>query len=473
MGKIYYCRIDETLSKEQIFELFAEKRHIYNMDLREIIPNEDEVWLTEGLQAEFDNFIPLGTKEGKAAKGESEGVIFKVYSGGVKTNRDTWAYNFDHDSLAVNMQKIIKNYNSHVLDWATRENRKVGIDDFVSYDSLNISWDSTLKNHLQAEKKAKFSEEKIRISLYRPFVKKFLFFDRTMNNSVHRFYQFFPTPETENENRVICLSGVGSNKPFHTLIVSMIPCLDLLEKTQCFPYYTYTENGRQENITDWTLKHFQENYELGIMNDKDLIHNSSFIITKWDIFYYVYGLLHHPHYRAHYAANLRRELPRIPLANDFWAFSQAGQQLAELHLNYEQQPEYPLQKVATHGQRPHYRIEKMRLTQEKDAIIYNEALTLKNIPQETFKYRLGNRSALEWIIDDQYQVKIDGHSGSKDGLEWINAYQAKTEKGSGILNDPNRADDEQYILRLIGQVITVSLETAKIVDGLPELYSSP
>ena len=232
-------------------------------------------------------------------------------------------------------------------------------------------------------------------------------------------------------------------------------------------YYTYTENGRQENITDWTLKRFQENYELGMMNDKDLIHNSSFIITKWDIFYSIYGLLHHPYYREKYAANLKRELPRIPLVKDFWAYSQAGKQLAELHLNYEQQPEYPLQKVATPGQRPHYRVEKMRLTKEKDAIIYNETLTLKGIPPETFKYRLGNRSALEWVID-QYQVKIDGHSGSKDALEWINDYQAQTKKGSGILNDPNRADDEQYILRLIGQVITVSLATVKIVESLPK-----
>jgi predicted helicase len=151
----------------------------------------------------------------------------------------------------------------------------------------------------------------------------------------------------------------------------------------------------------------------------------------------------------------------------FWAVSHAGKQLAELHLHYEQQPEYPLQKVATPGMKPHYRIDKMRLSKEKDTLIYNDAFILTGIPPEVFDYRLGNRSALEWVID-QYQVTIDGQSGNRDKVEWLNDYQAKTVKGSGILNDPNRRDDEQYILRLIGQVMTVSLETMKIVKGLAE-----
>jgi len=256
---------------------------------------------------------------------------------------------------------------------------------------------------------------------------------------------------------VICIGGYG-RKHFAILIANCIADLNFYgDPQQSFPFYIYTEGGtdRQENITNWTLKHFQQHYQENTL-------------TKWDIFYYIYGLLHHPHYQEKYAANLKRELPRIPLINDFWTFSRAGQQLAKLHLNYEQQTEYPLKKVATPGKSLSYRVEKMRLTKEKDSIIYNESLTLKGIPPETFKYRLGNRSALEWVID-QYQVKIDGHSGKRDDLEWFNEYQAKTAKGSGILNDPNRSDDEQYILRLIGQVITVSLATVKIVEGLPEM----
>jgi len=219
------------------------------------------------------------------------------------------------------------------------------------------------------------------------------------------------------------------------MVSNCIPNLSLVvAPVQCFPFYTYSEDGthRHENLTNWTLKHFQRHYQDNT-------------ITKWAIFYYVYALLHHPHYREKYAANLKRELPRIPLAPDFWAFSKAGERLAELHIHYEKQPEYPLQKIFKPDARPSYLVEKMRLTKEKDAMVYNETLTLKGIPPEIFQYRLGNRSALEWVIDQ---------------------YQVKTDKKSGIVNDPNRQDDEQYILRLIGQIITVSLETVRIVGEI-------
>lgn len=179
-------------------------------------------------------------------------------------------------------------------------------------------------------------------------------------------------------------------------------------------------------------------------------------LTKWDIFHYVYALLHHPTYRETYAANLRRELPRIPFVEDpstslrasFWDFAQAGARLAELHVNYEQQPEYPLQFIETPGEPLNWRVEKMRLSKDKTQIKYNNFLTLAGIPPEVFEYKLGNRSALDWVID-QYQVSTDARSG--------------------IVNDPNNLEDEQYIVRLIGQVITVSLETVKIVKSLPEL----
>jgi predicted helicase len=171
-------------------------------------------------------------------------------------------------------------------------------------------------------------------------------------------------------------------------------------------------------------------------------------ITKWDIFHYVYALLHHPTYRQTYAANLRRELPRIPFAQDFWAFAQAGARLAELHVNYEQQPEYPLKFIENPDEPLNWRVEKMRLSKDKTQIKVNDFLTLAGIPPEVFEYRLGNRSALEWVID-QYQVSTDPRSG--------------------IVNDPNNLDDEQYIVRLMGQVITVSLETVRIINDLSEL----
>jgi predicted helicase len=207
--------------------------------------------------------------------------------------------------------------------------------------------------------------------------------------------------------------------------------------TQCFPFYTYAEDGahRRENLTDWALKEFRGHYQ-------------DAAIAKWDVFHYVYGLLHHPAYREKYAANLRRELPRFPFAPDFWGFSRAGARLAELHVHYERQPEYPLKWVEKPGELLNWRVDRMKLTPDKTALIYNNFLTLEGIPPHTFDYRLGNRSALEWVIDQ---------------------YKVSTDKRSGITNDPNRADDPQYIVRLIGQVITVSLETLQIVNNLPQV----
>jgi predicted helicase len=211
--------------------------------------------------------------------------------------------------------------------------------------------------------------------------------------------------------------------------------------TQCFPFYTYIEDGtnRRENITDWALEQFRTHY-----TDKS--------ITKWDIFHYVYAVLHQPLYRERYAANLKRELPRIPFAPDFREFADIGKRLAEIHVNYEQQPEYPLERIEALGVPLDWRVERMKLSKDKRSLIYNDFLTLSGIPSEVFEYRLGNRSALDWIIDQ---------------------YQVSTDKRSGITNDPNRADDPQYIVRLIAQVVTVSLETIGLVDSLNNLQLLP
>jgi predicted helicase len=205
---------------------------------------------------------------------------------------------------------------------------------------------------------------------------------------------------------------------------------------QCFPFYTYDEDGsnRQENITDWALDQYRSVYGAAV--------------TKWDIFHYVYALLHHPTYRETYAANLRRELPRIPFVQDFWPFVEAGRRLAHIHVHYEEQPEYPLRHEENPDLPLDYRVEKMRLSRDKTSLTYNDFLTVHGIPSQVYDYKLGNRSALEWVID-QYRVKTDSRSG--------------------ITNDPNNPDDETYILRLVKQVITVSLETVEIVNALSAL----
>ena len=435
--EIFYARVDEFWRKEDKYRYLDSKEHYRNIEWKPITPDRRYTWLTEGLQPEFETFIPIGTKEAKAEKGEGRDVIFHRFSNGIVTARDAWTYNFNRNALTENMNRLIGTYNAEIDRWKRRENRDADVDDFVIYDEAKIKWTDRLKQDLKRGKTANFSQEKARTSLYRPFAKLNFYFDRMMNQRVYVFPSIFPTSETEQENRVICVSGLGSNKPFQTLMASLIPCFDILEKTQCFPFYTYDEDGgsRRENITDWALEQFRTHYR-------------GETITKWDIFHYVYGLLHHPDYRERYEANLKRDLPRLPFGSDFWGFAKAGQRLGEIHIGYETVPEYQLEFIENREVPLDWRVEKMKLSKDKTQLVYNDFLTLDGIPAKAFEYRLGNRSALEWVI---------------------NQYCVKTDKRSGIVNDPNRADDPQYIVRLIGQVIAVSLETVEIVEGLPEL----
>ena len=446
--QIFYAFVDEFWRKEDKYDHLNSKQHYQNIEWKRMTPDKRNTWLTEGLHAEFDTFIPMGTKEMKAAKGAATGVIFKTYSLGVSTNRDAWVYNFNRNALTENMSNMIQTYNAEVARWGQRTDRNANLDDFVVSDGEKIKWSSTLKRKLQSGQLATFTDAKIRQSLYRPFTKLNLYFDRIMNDRVLVFPSIFPTVETEKENRVICVSGISGNKPFQTLMIDIIPDLHLTGDSQCFPFYTYDEDGnpnRRENITDWALAEFCTHY-----NDD--------MITKWDIFHYTYGLLHHPEYRQKYEANLKRDLPHIPtplapldrgVAADFWVFAKAGARLADLHVNYESQPEYDkLQFIQNPDVPLDWRVEKMKLSRDKTQIVYNNFLTLDGIPLKVFDYRLGTRSALEWIVDQ---------------------YRVKTDKRSGIVNDPNRAEDPQYIVWLIGKVITVSLETVEIVENLPAL----
>jgi len=259
-----------------------------------------------------------------------------------------------------------------------------------------------VKASLENLKYNEFDEAFIRTCLYRPFTRKKLYFDDFWNEERYRQPMLFPTGEAINV--AICLTVLGSEKPFMVLVTNVIPDLHLVGAgcgTQCFPYYTYAEDGssRRENITDWALSQFQAKYGPEV--------------TKWHIFHYVYAMLHHPQYREHYAENLKRDLPHIPLLHRkeaFLACVRIGQQLIDIHLRYEQAKEYPLKWVENNDVPFSWHVEKMKLAPDKAAVIVNGSLTLAGIPQECFACRLGNRSALEWVID-QYQVSIDKRSG--------------------------------------------------------------
>ena len=433
-AEIFYARVEEDWRKEEKYRYLDEREQCDSVEWLSVTPDKRNTWLTEGLHAEFDTFLPLGSREAKAAKGEVVDVIFHGFSSGVKTNRDAWVYNFNRNVLTENMMQMIETYNEQVFKWGRLGNKGVNVDEFVVYDDKGISWSRDLKAKLKRGRLAEFAVDKVRTSLYRPFTSSSLFFDRVMNDVVYVFPSIFPTPETETENRVIWLK-VGGDWSMFALMANELA--DQLPQggSQCFPFYTYDEDGsnRRENITDWALARFRAHYQ----DDT---------ISKWDIFHYVYGLLHHPGYRERYQANLKRELPRLPFAPDFRAFAAAGARLAEIHVGYEEMSPYALEEIETPGQPLDCRVEKMRLSKDRMQIRYNGFLTLGGVPAEVFDYRLGNRSALEWVIDQ---------------------YRVKTDKRSGIVNDPNRVDDPRYIVDLIGRVVAVSLETVKIVAGLP------
>ena len=438
-AKIYYACMGESWRKEKKLIELEKLGKISNVNWQEITPNKKYTWLNEGSESDFECHIAIASREAKASSEDGQEVIFKLFSLGVSTNRDTWVYNFDSETLKNNVKLTIEFYNEQVNKLKDRKNTAQNIDDFVSYDDEKISWSRDLKKDLKSGKPINFSDANIRKAIYRPFMSSFLYFADGLNDSPGKFPIFFPNPKTEKENQVICVPSLGGRTYFWCFSSILIVNLSLasIDPTQCFPFYTYDKDGtnRQENITDWALETFRSQYQ-----DQT--------ITKWDIFHYTYAVLHHPHYRQRYAANLKRELPRIPFAPEFRPFAIAGKRLTEIHVNYEQQPEYRLKHLENKDLPIDWRVEKMRLSKDKTQIKYNEFLTLTGIPPEVFEYRLGNRSALDWIIDQ---------------------YQIKTDKRSGIINDPNRLDGEEYIVRLIKQVITISLETVQIVKNLPDL----
>ncbi|MFB3921582.1 MAG: type ISP restriction/modification enzyme [Terriglobia bacterium] len=520
-----YFRVPEDWRKEQKLQQLNRLGTVSEVPWAGLTPDPAGLWLVPEHAEEFKAFVPLGSKVAKAADSASPKAIFKIFSGGVKTNRDEVAYDFSRKALAERIQRFIDDYNGEVDRYKRSRGTGVSpvnkhglegratsgvpsIDEFVRYDK--IKWSRDLKKALQRGNYAAYDAAKVRTALYRPFTTRWLFFDRVVDEEVYNLPLIYPRPDAESENRLIALTGPASEKPFMAMAAKCLPDFHLVgpgATTQCLPFYGYNEDGtnRRENVTNWALEHFRKHYA----DDK---------ITKWDIFYYVYAVLHHPEYRSKYAENLKRGLPRIPLAGchsedpdalhretknpgsagtekdpsaspqddsvrpqddkePFWAFAKAGKELAELHINYETIEPYPLKYVETAGSprrslnsRPSprgrewpggpgegghtpqplsYRVDdKMRLAKDRLSLKVNDTLTLSGIPPETFEYRLGNRSALEWVID-QYQVTEDKHSG--------------------IRSDPNRADDPEYIVKLVGRVIRVSLETVRIVQTLPPL----
>ena len=441
---IQYHDIGDYLSREEKLAIIAEKRSILNpaMSWTHLRPNVHGDWLNQRNDI-FGSFIPLGDKDNKDNK---QTFFVPYYSNGLKTQRDAWCYNFSQTKLQQNIQSTVDYYNSMVESGR----------DTPLLDATKISWSANLQTAFSKKREINFEEKDCRIGLYRPFNRLHVYFNREMNERVYQMPKLFPTPETKN--LVICLPGVGERKGFCTLISSHIFDLNAFDGgIQCFPLYYYekksvyqptlfdsekSEYTRKDGITNFILERCRTSYGPKV--------------TKEDIFYYVYGLLHSLDYRKTFAADLKKMLPRLPLVEkpaDFWTFSKAGRALADLHLKYETQSACP--KVKVEGvESGSFRVEKMRFPNkgDKSVIEYNPWITISNIPLDAYDYVVNGRSAIEWIME---------------------RYQIKTDKASGITNDPNDWADEhgkpRYILDLLLSVVTVSLETLKIIKTLPQI----
>ncbi|MCC6681133.1 MAG: DEAD/DEAH box helicase [Phycisphaeraceae bacterium] len=441
-----------------------------------LTPNDDHDWINQR-DPGFEKFVPIGDKEDAASS------IFAQYSGGLKTNRDTWCYAFSQAALAANMSRMLKFYAQQVEDFrrvaetTAAKDRLNAAQEFINTDSTKIQWSRGLVADLSRFTERKFNKSVIRLGHYRPFCKQWAYFDRYLNDMVYRLPMLFPNPGAKNI--AICTTAAGNRESFSVLISDLIPDVHMSDKSgasQCFPLYLYEKADessglqfdtseiidgyrRRDAITDARLKAFRAAYG-----------QDSEGVSKDDIFYYVYGILHSPEYRERFAADLRKMLPRIPLTKetkDFWAFSKAGRDLAEWHLNYESVEPWP---VVEHIDRltldPEelFKVKKMTFarpnTEQKKAgekwdktqIIYNSHVTITHIPLEAYDYVVNGKPAIEWIME-RYEVKRD--------------------PASGIVNDPNdwcnEHNNPRYIVDLIARIVRVSMETMAIVRNLPNL----
>ncbi|UNE54939.1 DEAD/DEAH box helicase [Bartonella machadoae] len=486
-GKIYFRDIGDYLTREKkltIIETFGSIEGITRSEhgWKIITPDKHGDWINQRDES-FKAFLAMGVKEGHDKK------LFETYSCGLKSNRDAWAYNSSHKILAKNMHNMIAFYNSEVERFnetyphADSKTRAKVINDFVSSDEKKISWSYNLKQYLIKGKVFNFKENCLTTSLYRPFTRQWLYYNRDFNDGVYQMLRIFSIGEAV-ENKVIQVTGIGGKKSFSVLMSNALPNHDLIEKNQCFPRYIYEDVDSSIDDHDKKQSHLFANsteetkaadlQRRDAITDEGLAHFKAAYpnetITKDDLFYYVYGLLHSEDYRARYADNLSKELPRIPCvksAEDFWAFVNAGRELGNLHVNYETVAPYPVTfkkgnpklTEISNPEKFYYVTEmkfaKIKNSKEKDksTVIYNSNIIITDIPKEAYEYIVNGKPALEWVMGRQC---------------------VKTDKKSGIVNDANRYAVETignpaYPLELFQRVITVSLETMKIVKNLPNL----
>lgn len=417
--ELFYYDIGDYLSREEKLNLISDFESVSNIKWEKIIPDKNNDWINQRDES-YESYDVL--------QGEMNSY-FEITSLGVQTARDAWVMGYSKDKTISNTERMVANYNSEVdrLENVTDRKKKLSL---INTSDNFIKWSDVLKKMLAANKRIKLKRDEIVTTMYRPFAKKYLYYNEKIIHRARNYKKAFG----EN-NKIIFITGTGISKDFSALMIDVIP-----------NYHTM-DTGKGFFLKDAS--------KVGALFGEDDSNITSYIkdklkMTDEEVFYYVYGVLHSPEYREKYANDLRKALPRIPVLKNKEKFSEIGRKLANLHLNYEFVE--PYSKVVIEGRaNPSYEVKKMRHPKKGmlDKIVFNSDITISNIPEKAYEYVVNGRPAIEWIIDQ---------------------YQVKTDKKSGIVDDPNLySDDEKYIFNLLLRIINISVQTVDLVNSLPSL----
>lgn len=438
---IHYYEVEDYLKREAKLNLLANFENLDLVPFSEITPNHKGDWINQREDG-FDKLIPL--KRDKNSKS-----IFDINSLGVASGRDSWVYNFSQKTLKQSVQTCIDTYNADLKHFNERfreafKQRTQGIkpadrykhlnDKEITTDQTKIAWTRSLKNHLIKNTNLQESSEKcMRLALYRPFNKQWLYWDKDWINRQGEFSKIFPDKDAQN---VVINTGVGNGKDFSALVSNSISDYSLISPNQAYPLYYYDDLGnRSYAISGYALNLFRRHY-------------GDNLIVEEEIFYYIYAIFHHKGYLEKYKNSLKKEAPRIALSEDFKELSMLGKELGELHLNYESgemhtSVQYNLLENA--GMEGYYDVVKMK--KDKDRILYNHHITITKIPQKAFDYVVNGKSAIDWVIE---------------------RYQKTTDKESLIENNPNDYAGGQYVFELLCRVITLSVKSVDLIEKISE-----
>ena len=432
---IFLYRVKDYTTKEKKIEEIKNLENLEEIPLEKIEPLAS-FWIDHGKE-EWKDFIPLRSDEN-----EGKG-IFEFANYGQKTNRDKWVYDFNESSLQDKIELLISTYSKDLEEWRSlpvEERSKKSIDNFVTEDIQKIKWDSKLKKDLRREKELIFKRDNFRRSLQKPFQKAYLYYDDRLINRKSKGFNAFPSEKWDNISIALTDKSKGD---FSCLLTRELPDMSCLKRTRHLPLYIWEEGRKRGNVTDFALSLFQEAYE-------------EIKITKRDVFAYVYAILNSAEYRETYKKNLFRENAKVPLfkkKDDFFETIRIGKKLIELHSDYENLPpckEVRIQEAALidPDQDPDfYKVKKMKLSKDKRALHYNKKITIEDIPEQAYEWKVNGNGAIE---------------------ELVKAYRVQT-LDNGFIGDPNTWRDGKYIYELVLSVLTLSVETARLCRQIPKI----